>query len=261
MADLRHSIERIAGCRVSVQRAGAGHPLLYLHGARGAGRWLPFMEALSRNFELIVPEHPGFGLSETPEWLDNIGDLAYFYLDFIEGLGLEQVHLVGASLGGWVAAELAVRDQSSLATLTLVAAAGIHVPGVQKGDIFLWSAPELARNLFYDQKLAEAMLVEPASQEELDIQLKNRLTTAKLAWQPRLYNVHLAKWLHRITLPTLILWGAEDRLIPSQYGPAFRDLIPNSRLEILPDCGHLPQVEKMTEFANSVTRFLQGVRS
>ena len=233
-----------------MQRAGAGQPLLYLHGARGAGRWLPFMDALSRNFELIVPEHPGFGLSETPEWLDNIGDLAYFYLDFIEGLGLEQVHLVGASLGGWVAAELAVRDQSSLATLTLVAAAGIHVPGVQKGDIFLWSAQELARNLFYDQKLAEAMLAEQPSQEELDIQLKNRLTTAKLAWQPRLYNVHLAKWLHRITLPTLILWGAEDRLIPAQYGPAFHDLIPNSRLEILPDCGHLPQVEKMTEFAS-----------
>jgi pimeloyl-ACP methyl ester carboxylesterase len=261
MADLRHSIERIAGCRVSVQRAGAGQPLLYLHGARGAGRWLPFMEALSRNFELIVPEHPGFGLSETPEWLDNIGDLAYFYLDFIEGLGLDQVHLVGASLGGWVAAELAVRDQSSLATLTLVAAAGIHVPGVQKGDIFLWSAQELARNLFYDQKLAEAMLAEQPNQEELDIQVKNRLTTAKLAWQPRLYNIHLAKWLHRITLPTLILWGAEDRLIPPQYGPAFHDLIPNSRLEILPDCGHLPQVEKMTEFATSVTRFLQGVRS
>jgi pimeloyl-ACP methyl ester carboxylesterase len=261
MADLRHSIERIAGCRVSVQRAGAGQPLLYLHGPRGAGRWLPFMEALSRNFELIVPEHPGFGLSETPEWLDNIGDLAYFYLDFIEGLGLDQVHLVGASLGGWVAAELAVRDQSSLATLTLVAAAGIHVPGVQKGDIFLWPAEELARNLFYDQKLAEAMLAEQPNQEELDIQVKNRLTTAKLAWQPRLYNVHLAKWLHRITLPTLILWGAEDRLIPPQYGPAFHDLIPNSRLEILPDCGHLPQVEKMTEFATSVTRFLQGVRS
>ena len=105
------------------------------------------------------------------------------------------------------------------------------------------------------------MLDEQVSQEELDIQLKNRLTTAKLCWQPRLYNVHLAKWLHRITLPTLILWGAEDRLIPSQYGPAFRDLIPNARLEILPNCGHLPQLEKTTDFVNTVTRFLQGVDS
>jgi pimeloyl-ACP methyl ester carboxylesterase len=258
---VRRSIEQIAGCSVSVQRGGAGQPLLFLHGARGAGRWLPFMEALSQNFEVIVPEHPGFGQSQTPSWLDNIGDLAYFYLDFIEELRLEQVHLVGASLGGWIAAEVAVRNQRSLRTLTLVAPAGIHVPGVQKGDIFLWSAQELAHNLFYDQKLAEAMLREEPSQEELDIQLKNRLTTAKLTWQPRLYNPHLAKWLHRVTLPTLILWGAEDKLIPPQYGPAFRDLIPNARLEILPNCGHLPQVEKMADFVGTVTRFLQGVQS
>jgi pimeloyl-ACP methyl ester carboxylesterase len=261
MTDVRHSLETIAGCSVSVRRGGAGQPLLYLHGARGAGHWLPFMEALSEKFEVIVPEHPGFGRSETPTWLDNIGDLAYFYLDFIEGLGLDQVHLVGASLGGWIAAELAVRNQTSLRSLTLVAAAGIHVQGVEKGDIFLWSAQELACNLFYDQKLAEAMLQEQANQEQQDIQLNNRLTTAKLSWQPRLYDLHLAKWLHRITLPTLIVWGAEDKLIPSPYGPAFRDLIPNARLEILHNCGHLPQVEKTTDFVNMVTRFLQGVPS
>jgi pimeloyl-ACP methyl ester carboxylesterase len=260
MTDVRHSFERIAGCSVSVRRGGAGQRLLFLHGASGAGRWLPFMEALSRDFEVIVPEHPGFGSSETPGWLDNIGDLACFYLDFIEALELKQVHLVGTSLGGWVAAELAVRNQSSLRTLTLVAPAGIHVAGVQKGDIFLWSRQELARNLFYNQELAEAMLREEPSQEELDIQMKNRLTMAKLAWQPRLHNPHLAKWLHRITVPTLIVWGAEDKLIPAQYGPAFQGLIPNARLEVLPQCGHLPQVEKMTEFVGGVTRFLQGVR-
>lgn len=260
MTEVRHSLERIAGCSVSVRRGGAGQPLLFLHGARGAGRWLPFMEALSQNFELIVPEHPGFGQSETPAWLDNIGDLAYFYLDFIEALGLEQVHLAGTSLGGWIAAELAVRNHRSLRSLTLVAPAGIHVQGVQVGDIFLWSKEELARNLFHDQKLAEAMLREEPSQEELDIQMKNRLTMAKLTWQPRLHNPHLAKWLHRIHLPTLILWGAEDKVIPPQYEAAFRELIPNARLEILPQCGHLPQIEKMTEFAGAVTRFAQGVQ-
>jgi pimeloyl-ACP methyl ester carboxylesterase len=259
MTDVRHSIERVAGCNVSVRRGGAGQPLLFLHGAGGGNRWLPFMEALSQNFEVIVPEHPGFGESEMPAWLDNVGDLAYFYLDFVEQLGLKQVHLVGASLGGWIAAEIAARNQSSLRTLTLVAAAGIHVAGVQKGDIFLWSRQELARNLFYNQKLAEAMLREEPSPEEMELQLKNRLTMAKLAWQPRLHDPHLAKWLHRITLPTLIVWGAEDKLIPAQYGPAFRDLIPTARLEVLPHCGHLPQIEKTAEFAEVVTRFLQGV--
>jgi pimeloyl-ACP methyl ester carboxylesterase len=261
MVDVRHSLERIDGCAVGIQRGGAGEPLLFLHGARGASRWLPFMQALSQNFEVIVPEHPGFGLSETPAWLDNIGDLAYFYLDFIEALGLEQVHLVGTSLGGWIATELAVRNQGPLRSLTLVAPAGIHLPGVPKGDIFLWSAQELAHNLFYDQTLSEAMLSEEPNQEEVDIQLKNRLTMAKLAWQPRLYNPHLAKWLHRITLPTLILWGAEDKVIPPQYGSAFRELIPNASLELLPHCGHLPQIEKMADFVDRVTRFIQGVQS
>jgi pimeloyl-ACP methyl ester carboxylesterase len=207
-----------------------------------------------------VPEHPGFGRSETPAWLDNVSDLAYFYLDFIEGLGLRDVHLVGTSLGAWIAAELAVRNQCSLRSLTLSAAAGIHLPGVAKGDMFLWSREELFRNLFYDQKFAETLLSAEVSPEEADLQLKNRLTTAKLAWQPRFYDPHLAKWLHRITVPTLVLWGADDKLIPAQYGPAFRDLIPNARLEILERCGHLPQIEKMAEFVEKLTRFIEGVQ-
>ncbi len=261
MTEVRRTMERIAGCDVSLTRGGTGEPLLFLHGARGAGYWLPFMEDLAKNFTLYVPEHPGFGKSETPAWLDNVGDLAYFYLDFIENLGLDHVHLAGSSLGGWIAAEIAVRNQQSLATLTLVAAAGLQVKGVQKGDIFMWSPAEMARNLFHDQELAEAILRVPPNQEEEEIQLKNRLTTAKLGWQPRFYNPDLAKWLHRITIPTLIVWGADDKLIPAPYGPAFRDLIPNGRLEILPRCGHLPQIERADEFAGLVTRFLQGARA
>jgi len=259
MPEVSHSFERINGCKVSLRRGGAGEPLLFLHGARGAGRWLPFMEALSRTFDVIVPEHPGFGESETPDWLDSVGDLAYYYLDFLEALSLDHVNLVGTSLGGWIAAEMAVRDQSPLRTLTLVASAGIHVKGVPKGDIFLWSRQQLAQNLFYDPGLAEAMLRAETSEEE-EIQVRNRITVAKLCWQPRLYNPHLAKWLHRICVPTLILWGDADKVIPPPYGPAFCHLIPNARLEILPRCGHLPQVERTEEFVAAVTGFIQGER-
>ena len=191
MTDVRPSLERISDCSVRVRRAGAGPKLLFLHGA-GGGQWLPFMDTLAQGFDVIVPEHPGFGESETPAWLDNVSDLAYFYLDFIGALQLEQVHLVGLSMGGWIAAELAVRDQRSLKSLTLVAAAGIHVAGAPKGDIFLWSRQELERNRFYRQELAEAMLAKQLTQEETDIQMKNRLTMAKLAWQPRLHYPHLA---------------------------------------------------------------------
>jgi pimeloyl-ACP methyl ester carboxylesterase len=88
--------------------------------------------------------------------------------------------------------------------------------------------------------------------------LKNRLMTAKLGWQPRMHNPHLQKWLHRVQVPTLILWGDDDKLLPSEYGPAYRDLIPNSRLEIISQCGHLPHVEKAREFTNQVDSFIQG---
>ena len=262
MPGVRHFHESVAGCDVSVRRGGLGPPLLFLHGARGAADWLPFMEKLSRSFDVIVPEHPGFGQSETPAWLDNIHDLAYFYLDFMEHLGIEQIHLMGASMGGWIAAELAVRDQHRLRSLTLVAPAGIHVRGVQTGDFFLWSEQELVHNLFASQRFAEemALLNDKRTQEEKDIQLKNKLTAAKLAWQPRLHDPHLKKWLHRITVPALIVWGAEDKLIPAEHGPEFRDLIPNSRLEVFPDCGHLPQVEKMADFVGLVARFVQGIQ-
>jgi len=255
-----HTFEQIAACRVSVLRGGAGEPLLFLHGARGASQWLPFMGLLAENFEVIVPEHPGFGLSETPPWLDSIGDIAYFYLDFLDALKLKNVHLVGNSLGGWIASEIAIRNQHPFRTLTLVAPAGIRVDGVPPADIFLWSREELIRNLFYNQNMAETMLGAPTSDEEQNLQLRNSITTAKLAWQPRLNNPDLKKWLHRVQLPTLIVWGDSDRLIPPAYGPAFQSLIPDSRLEIIPQCGHLPHVERTTEFVSVVTKFIGAVR-
>ena len=253
----RESMETVAGCRVRVMRKGEGEPLLFLHGAAGAGRWLPFMETLSASYDVIVPEHPGFGGSDTPDWLDNVGDLAFFYLDFIDHVGLEKVHLVGTSLGGWVAAELATRCSDRLRTLTLVAPAGIHVKGVKRADMFLMSPEALTQNLFHDQELAKNAPA-PANEEELLVVLKNRLTTAKLAWSPRLYNPHLRKWLHRIKVPTKIVWGENDKILPAEYGPAYRDLIPGSSLEVIPACGHLPHVEKAPAFAATVTKFIQG---
>lgn len=253
----RETWETVNGCRTRIMRKGTGAPILFLHGASGAGRWLPFMETLAQDFDVIVPEHPGFGGSDTPDWLDGINDLAFFYLDLIDHLGVGPVHLVGTSLGGWIAAEMAVRNCSQLRSLTLVAAAGIHVPGVKRADMFLMSPEELTQNLFHDPALAAAMPA-PANQDELMVVLKNRLMTAKLGWSPRFHNPDLKKWLHRVQVPTLILWGDDDRLMPPAYGPAYQALIPNARLEIIPACGHLPHVEKAAEFTSKTVAFLQG---
>jgi pimeloyl-ACP methyl ester carboxylesterase len=259
MAGVMESTLRVADCAVSVKRAGQGPPLLYLHGGNGAARWLPFMGRLAERFDVIVPEHPGFGRSETPDWLDTVGDLAFFYLDFISELGLERVHLVGGSMGGWIAAELAVRSTRDLASLTLIAPVGIHLKGVPKADIFLWSHEQLTRNLFADPAFAEIILSMPVSEEEQDQRLKNALAVAKLGWQPRLYNPHLAKWLHRIDVPTLICWGDSDKVVPPAYGPAFRDLIPSSRLQVFERCGHLPHAECAEDFVRGLTGFIEGL--
>jgi pimeloyl-ACP methyl ester carboxylesterase len=128
---------------------------------------------------------------------------------------------------------------------------------VRKADIFLWSPEETTRNVFHDPAFAERLLALPVSDEQQMIVLKNRLATAKLGWQPRLYNPHLAKWLHRVSTPTLILWGEDDRVIPSQYGPAFAELIPGAVSETFTECGHLPQVEKADAFTARVTRFIE----
>ena len=145
----------VRGCNITLMRGGAGRPLLMLHGAGGAGNWLPYMADLAARHDVIVPEHPGFGASDTPDWLDTIPDLANFYLDLLDQLDLRNVDLVGHSLGGWIAAELAARNTSRLASLTLVAAAGIHVKGVAQVDSFLQNDEQRVRDFFYDAKRAD----------------------------------------------------------------------------------------------------------
>jgi pimeloyl-ACP methyl ester carboxylesterase len=258
MAD--HSTTRIAvrGCNIGLMRGGSGRPLLVLHGAGGAANWLPYMDELAARHDVIVPEHPGFGNSDTPEWLDNVADLANFYLDLLDQLDLRAVDLIGFSLGGWIAAELAARNTRRLASLTLVAAAGIHVPGVAQVDSFLLSDEQRVRAMFHDPHRADAMVAHVTRPEQEDVELRNRTTTARLIWQPRGYDPNLAKWLHRIDVPTLLIWGANDRLFPKEYAFAYQRLIPGAKVEIIADCGHLPQAEQRPAFIAALEGFLEN---
>jgi len=151
-----HKAEKITinGCSIEMLRGGTGERLLFLHGAGGIRGWAPYLDALAEKFDVLAPSHPGFGGSDNPDWLDNMSDMAFFYLDLIEQLDLRDFHLVGNSLGGWLASEIAVRNSDRLKTLTLVSAAGLRVIGVPMGDIFMWNEEERARNTFYDQSIA-----------------------------------------------------------------------------------------------------------
>lgn len=248
------SFVQVGGCRIHLRRGGSGQPLLFLHGASGAPVILPFMEKLAERFDVLVPEHPGYGQSDEPGWLDNIHDVAYFYLDFLQQLDLRDVTLVGNSMGGWMAMEIAVRDTSRLKSLVLASPAGISAPGVQPADIFLMPDEQLVRSLFHDPKLADARLAVPATPEALDIALKNKHTTARLAWEPRLHDPHLPKWLHRIDVPVKIIWGREDRILPVQFLEHFRKLMPQAQAHVIEGAGHLPHVEKADEFVAIVCK-------
>ena len=244
----------VDGCKTHLRRAGKGEPLLFLHGASGAPVIMPFMEKLAQRFDLLVPEHPGWGLSDEPAWLENIHDVAYFYLDFLKQLKLRNVTVVGSSMGGWIAMEMAVRDTARMKSLVLVSPAGIAAPGVLPADIFLMTPEEMVRNLFVDQKLAEARLAQPMTPEALDVALKNRHTTARLAWEPRLHDPFLPKWLHRIDVPVKIIWGREDRILPVGFVDQYRRLLPTANIKVLENCGHLPHAEKVDEFIDFICR-------
>jgi pimeloyl-ACP methyl ester carboxylesterase len=250
----------LRGCRTRLLRGGSGAPLLYLHGEHDAGDWPDALQRLAGSFDVIAPDHPGFGGSDLPGWLDDTDDFVCFYLDLLDELGLTGVHLVGSSIGGWVAAKLAACNATRLRSLTLVAAAGLYVDDTPPGDIFIWSPDELIGNLYHDQKIAAAEIAKSRAGEDLDLVLKNRFAAARLGWQPRLHDPDLHKWLHRITLPTLILWGQEDRVLPPTYAAAYAERIAGSRKLILPDCGHLPHRERPAETAAAITKFLAEAR-
>jgi pimeloyl-ACP methyl ester carboxylesterase len=248
----------INGCGIALQRAGNGEAMLFLHGANGASAWTSFFDILAQDFDLLVPEHPGFGKSDMPDWLDNIHDLAYFYAQFLRELDVPRVHIVGASIGGWLALEMAVRDTSRIASLSLIAPAGIHVKGVSKGDIFMWSYEEAMAHAIFDEKLRDSVLARPRTADDMDLQLKNSYATARVGWQPRLYDPHLHKWLHLINVPTHLFWGAQDRVIPVAYADAFAALIPGAGKTVLDECGHLPQLEKPGLLAQGIKDFISG---
>jgi pimeloyl-ACP methyl ester carboxylesterase len=245
------------GLGIRSQRAGSGQPMLFLHGAAGLPPWNAFFEALSKRYGLQVPEHPGFGASDAPAWIRSVPDMSMYYLDVLDQFDLNGVHLIGHSLGGWIAAELAIRNCSRLASLTLIAPAGTRVKGVPSGDNFIWDPEESVRNLFHDQRFADRILSHTETDEEADLALNSRFMAARLGWEPRWVDPALKNWLHRIQVPTLVLWGENDKLLPKSYASTWQDSIPDSRAAVIPECGHLPQIEKPAVTASHILAFLE----
>ena len=239
------SMITLQGVALQVVRRGKGAPLLLLHGGDGPQDPLPFFQRLTERFDVIAPTHPGFAGSKIPEHFDSLEDLVYLYLDLLDGLDLRDVVLVGFSIGGWAAAEIAVRNTSRLSKLVLVDAVGIK-PGDREArdiaDIFGMPSPEVAKLMFHDPSQAP----NPAAMtdEQSTVLAADRIAHAMYTWDPYMHNPKLRYRLHRIDVPTLLVWGASDGVVPVAYAEAYGALIPGARLAVIPNAGHLPHMEQ-----------------
>jgi pimeloyl-ACP methyl ester carboxylesterase len=234
--------------------------LLYLHSAGGEVAWLPFFELLSQHYTVYLPAHPGFSQSDGLDKIDTMEDLVFHYTDLMEYLGLVQPYVAGLSLGGWLAAELATRYANRIGKLALIDAVGLRVSGAPVAEIFAVTPQETRNLVFYNPQsdLAKTFVPDVPSPEVLENTLKAREATARVGWNPYLCNPKLRERLYRITVPTLILWGESDRLVPLAHGKAYLEGIAGAKLVILEKCGHAPPFEKPEETARLLTEFFQA---
>ena len=253
----------VRGTPVQMLQAGSGPPLLFLHGAGGAGRWLAFQERLAKDFSVYFPSHPGHGGSPAAEWIEHISDLAFHYLDLLDRLGLERAHLVGASFGGWIAAEVATMASHRLESLVLIDPVGIRVDGWIYPFLFGMDIPEIVGTVFHNPMAALALAPPDQSIDTLALQYRQGAALARVAWNPYLYDPLLRRRLARIASPTLLCWGAHDRLAPlAPCGEAWAKAIPGARLQVFDDAGHVPHLEEADAVADAVAEFcrLQGAK-
>jgi pimeloyl-ACP methyl ester carboxylesterase len=252
----------VAGRPTVIMHAGEGVPFVYLHSTLGESfMWLPFFQSWARHFRVLVPTHPGFGKSGGFDQIDTIEDMAFHYIELLDALGLDEVILGGVSLGGWIAAEVAVRWPERVKKLWLADAPGLWVDSQPLGDLFriMHDRQKLRELLFADPSSHMATLVFKEQPDEAQmLQGYQSLTVlARLVWE-RPYDPKLAGRLHRVRCPTLLVWGEKDRLVPLGYGKAYKELIPHAELKVLPRCGHLPMFECEKEFVEVVTGFCKG---
>jgi pimeloyl-ACP methyl ester carboxylesterase len=238
------------------ETSGSGQPLLFLHGGDYFAQNRPFLERLARRFQVITPRHPGFGASPRPAWFRTVGDIAYLYLDLLTQRRLTDVVVVGSSFGGWIALEMAVRDAARIGRLVLIDSLGVKFGRREErdiADVFALPADEVVRRSFADP--ARAPDFSTYSDAEITEVARDREGAALYGWKPYMHNPGLGHWLHRVTAPTLVLWGQNDRIASPHYGESLAGAIPGARFCRIADAGHYPQIEQPEAVAAAIADF------
>ena len=251
---------RIAEIDLELYENGRGAPLLWLHSGQGFSERDGFVEPVAARRRLIVPSHPGFGRSGLPDWLDSIDDIAHVYLELMDRLSVPTFDLVGCSIGGWIAAEMATKVPERIRRLALIAPVGVKVGSADRldvPDIFAMPADEVDKLLRHDPSKSK---VDPKtmSDDEVAIMFRNRETLALLTWEPWMHNPKLKHRLHRAAMPALFVRGASDGFVSADYLAAYAKLLPNARTLTIPAAGHAPHLEAPQALASAVLEFLEA---
>jgi pimeloyl-ACP methyl ester carboxylesterase len=247
----------VAGGKLHVARTGSGRTLLVLHHDIGTVDRLPFYDTLAARFDVIIPHHPGWGKSDRPAWLRHPRDIAAIYQMLLADLGLADVSLVGLGFGGDPAAEMASLSPLQFRKLVLVGAMGIKPP---EGDIMdqaihSYIAYPLAG--FHDEG-AFKRIYGDVSTDQLEAWDVAREMSFRTAWKPYMHSQTLPHLLGGVRTPALVVWGAEDRIVPRSAGDAYKAALRDARLTVLPGAGHYVEMEKPDELAKLVTDFVQS---
>ena len=260
--------------KVWLLEEGKSDPLLYLHGFADVHSvkqtWLPFHEQLARQMRLIAPAHPGCAQTDENKDIDTIEDVVFHYLEVLDALRLSQFDLVGSCVGGWIAAEIAVRHPERVRKLVLIGATGLFVEGALIGDVFMMAQPErgssyagLRNMLFASADQPMAMELFPDGMGELEDELRRYQMLrfgSRIGFKPPyFYNRSLTNRLQRITPPTLIIWGEQENMVPRAHGEMYASSIPRAgELKIIAGAGHSVHVEQPDVTARLVLDFLTG---
>lgn len=242
--------------KVHLMKGGTGKPLLVYQDDLGSPGWLQFYEELAQEFTVYVPAHPGFGKSGRPDWMRSVRDLAAVNHWFLRSLGLESLPVVGVGFGGWVAAEMAVMCQHAFDKMVLVNPVGIQPPDGEILDQFLLSGEEYARVCFSDQAKFEELYGGETTADQREAWEINREMGIRIAWRPYMFNQSLPHLLGSVDIPTLVVRGSDDKVVPESCAHRYAEILPNSRLEVLQDCGHCADVEQSTGLAKLVSGFI-----
>ncbi len=249
---------KVAGNDIYLEKGGSGLPLIILHNDMGGAGWVEFHNRLAQDFTVYLPSLPGYGKSGRPEWMRSIRDMALVQNWLLKEMGIDSTNILGIGIGAWIAAEMATMCHEQFKNMALVSPVGLQPKSGEIIDQFLLSAEEYVELCFHDSSKFRKFFGPTPSDKQKESWELNREMTVRVAWKPYMFNQSLPHLLPGVTTRTLIVSGSDDKVVPVSCSEHYKDILPNSRHEIIKDCGHYVDMEKPNELAGLLIDFFKN---